>query len=99
MLGLPPARAKRRRERTAATGSPSAAAPAPSVSASFAHRPGRPAWTADLFWVRYRKARDQATPPYTYGALSPHLEMLDGTVGTDAEYLRKLVRRYGLPPE
>ena len=60
---------------------------------------GRPGWTAELFWARYREARGRATPPYTYRAVAMHFEILDGTRGTDPEYLRKLVRRYGLPPD
>ena len=60
-------------------------------------RPGRPAWTAELFWARYRDAVDRSTPPHTYEAVAPHFMTLDGTIGTSPEYLRKLVRRFGLP--
>jgi hypothetical protein len=62
-------------------------------------RPGRPPWTAEKFWARYRDARARATPPYTYRAIAPHFQTLDDTRGTDPEYVRKLVRRFGLPPE
>jgi hypothetical protein len=61
--------------------------------------PGRPPWTAELFWTRYQQALGSATPPYTYSAIAPYFETLDGNRGTDPEYLRKLVRRYGLTPE
>ena len=62
-------------------------------------RAGRPAWTAELFWARYRDACARATPPLTYQAVAPHFMTLDGTIGTSPEYLRKLVRRFGLPAE
>lgn len=62
-----------------------------------ARGPGRPGWTDELFWSRYQQALDRATPPYTYRAIAPHFETLDGTRDTDPEYLRKLVRRHGLP--
>lgn len=60
---------------------------------------GRPPWTADLFWSRYREAVARARAPHTYDALAPHFERLDGTVGTEPDYLRKLVGRFGLPPD
>lgn len=60
---------------------------------------GRPPWTAQLFWGRYREAAARARPPHTYDALAPHFERLDGTVGTEPDYLRKLVGRFGLPPD
>jgi hypothetical protein len=61
--------------------------------------PGRPGWTAELFRTRYQEARGRAKPPYTYRAIAPYFEMLDGTRGTDPDYVRKLVRRHGLPTE
>jgi len=61
--------------------------------------PGRPGWTRDLFRTRYQEALGRATPPFTYRAVAPYFEMLDGTVGTDPDYLRKLVRKHGLPLE
>ncbi len=64
-----------------------------------ARGPGRPGWTAELFWTRYQEALDRATPPYTYRSIAPHFETLDGTRGTDPEYVRKLVGRHGLPPD
>lgn len=64
-----------------------------------ARRPGRPGWTDELFWMRYQEALDRATPPYTYRSIAPHFETLDGTRGTDPEYVRKLVGRHGLPPD
>ena len=63
-----------------------------------ARRPGRPGWTDELFWARYQEALDRATPPHTYRSIAPHFETLDGTRGTDPEYVRKLVGRHGLPP-
>lgn len=62
-------------------------------------RPGRPGWTAELFWARYREARGRATPPYTDRAVAPYFETLDGTHGTNPDYLRKLARKHGRPPE
>lgn len=64
-----------------------------------ARGPGRPGWTDELFWTRYQQALDRATPPYTYRSIAPHFETLDGTRGTDPEYVRKLVARHGLPPD
>lgn len=61
-------------------------------------RPGRPAWTAELFHARYREARDHTDPPATSASIAANLEMLDGETGTDPDYLRKLVQRFGLPP-
>ena len=60
--------------------------------------PGRPGWTAELFWARYREALAKAPPPRTYRVVAPLFVALDGTEGTSPEYLRKLVRRFGLPP-
>ncbi|MFV2064275.1 MAG: hypothetical protein ACC726_12295 [Chloroflexota bacterium] len=62
-------------------------------------RPGRPAWTAELFRARHEDAASRATPPHTYEAVAPHSVALDGTIGTSPECLRKLVRRFGLPPQ
>jgi len=64
-----------------------------------ARGPGRPGWTAELFWTRYQEARGRAKPPYTYRAIAPYFDTLDGTRGADPDYVRKLVRRHGLPPE
>ncbi len=64
-----------------------------------ARGPGRPGWTDGLFWSRYQQAMDRAAPPFTYRSIAPHFEALDGTRGTDPEYIRKLVRRHGLPPD
>ena len=63
-----------------------------------ARGPGRPGWTDELFWARYQEARDRTTPPYTNRSIAPHFETLDGTRGTDPEYLRKLLGRHGMPP-
>jgi hypothetical protein len=61
--------------------------------------PGRPSWTRELFWARYRDACARTEPPHTYRSVAPQFLTLDGHRGADPEYLRKLVRRYGLPPE
>ena len=63
-----------------------------------ARRPGRPGWTPELFWARYRDAYERSEPPHSYRLVALHFVTLDGHRGTDAEYLRKLVRRFGLPP-
>jgi hypothetical protein len=101
----------RRATRHGASMTPFAGAPAfrvierHEVEANSANRPrptrgpGRPPWTAEKFWARYREACARATPPYTYPSVAPHFEVLDGTRGTDPEYLRKLVRKHGLPPD
>jgi hypothetical protein len=71
---------------------------APAVLVHRPRRPGRPGWTAELFWSRYREALANAPPPQTYRVIAPLFVALDGTEGTSPEYLRKLVRRFGLPP-
>jgi hypothetical protein len=60
--------------------------------------PGRPGWSRELFWARYRAARGRTDPPHTNASIAANLEMLDGATGTDPDYLRKLVQRFGLPP-
>lgn len=62
-------------------------------------RPGRPGWTDELFRTRYQEAVGRATPPYTCPAVALHFDVLDGTRGTEPDYLRKLVRKHGLPRE
>jgi hypothetical protein len=61
-------------------------------------RPGRPGWTADLFWARYGDACARADPPCTYRSVARHFESLDGGRGIDPDHLRKLARRFGPPP-
>jgi hypothetical protein len=97
-LGLAPRRVRGRRSRT---GAPSAqratpATPLASPRRAARHR-GRPGWTPELFATRYQAARGRATPPYTDQSIAAHLEMLDGETGTEPDYLRKLVKRFGLP--
>ena len=70
-----------------------------SPAAARVPRRGRPAWTQELFWTRYRDARDLARPPYTNKSIAPHFELLDGTRGADPDHVRRLVRRFGLPPD
>ena len=62
-------------------------------------RRGRPGWTAELFWARYQEARSRTAPPYVDEMIAHNFRMLDGTVGTDRDYLSRLVRRFGLPRE
>lgn len=59
---------------------------------------GRPAWSRELFCVRYREARARTDPPHTNASIAAQFEMLNGDMGIEADYLRKLVRRFGLPP-
>jgi len=61
-------------------------------------RPGRPGWTAERFWDRYRDAYGRSEPPHTYRSIAQHFVALDGTMGTSPEYLRKLVHRFPRPP-
>jgi hypothetical protein len=82
-LGLPPAERAVRK---------TPASPVPT------RRPGRPAWTPASFIARYEEARGRATPPYTYGSIADQFEMLDGSIGTDPDHLRKLMKRYGQAP-
>ena len=44
-----------------------------------------------------RRARPRGFT-HTHASIAAHLEMLDGELGTEPGYLRKLVKRYGLPP-
>jgi hypothetical protein len=82
-LGLPPVTTKMRE--------------APALVAR-PRRPGRPAWTCDLFWTHYRDALARAEPARTNASIAAHFEMLDGEMGTEPDHLRKLVKRFGLPP-
>lgn len=68
------------------------------ASAPRVRRPGRPGWTQDLFWARYCDALGRADAPHTNASIAAHFEMLDGELGTEPGYLRKLVKRYGIPP-
>jgi hypothetical protein len=78
---------------------PAVAVPAqPTTPGARPRRPGRPGWTRELFWARYCDARSRSAPPHAYAAIAAHFEMLDGELGTEPDYLRKLVRRFGLPP-
>ncbi len=65
---------------------------------SVARRPGRPGWTSELFSTRYQAAQGGATLPHTYQSIADQFEMLDGSVGTDPDHLRKLMKRYGRTP-
>ena len=61
-------------------------------------RPGRPGWTTALFRARYREACDRSSPPHSFGSVAPNFDTLDGHRGIDPDHLRKLARRFGLPP-
>ena len=79
-------------------GLPPAVPVEPAKPSARARRPGRPGWTRELFWSRYCDARARSAPPHTYASIAAHFEMLDGELGTEPDYLRKLVKRFGLPP-
>lgn len=68
------------------------------AAAERARQPGRPSWSDELFWAHYREARARTDSPQTQASIAAHFEMLNGDMGTDADYLRKLVQRFGLPP-
>lgn len=57
-------------------------------------RPGRPPWTRELFIERYREALAATAPPQTNARVADNFRKLDGEVGADPDYLRKLKRRY-----
>jgi len=94
MLGLPPKTSARatdgRRRTTASAGGDGGPRP---------RRPGRPGWTPELFWARYREASARCAPPHSFRAVAVHFDTLDGVRGIDPDHLRKLARRFGLPPE
>ncbi len=101
-LGLAPRRRRGRRPRALERQPDAKATPpaTPPVSPrSAARQRGRPGWTPELFAARYLAARERATPPYTDQSIAAHLEMLDGETGTEPDYLRKLVKRFGLPAD
>jgi hypothetical protein len=62
-------------------------------------RPGRPGWTTELFRARYREACVRSSPPHSFRSVAPNFDTLDGVRGIDPDHLRKLARRFGLPPE
>jgi len=62
-------------------------------------RPGRPGWSAELFRARYQEACARSTPPHSFRSVAPNFDTLDGDRGIDPDHLRKLARRFGLPPE
>ncbi|HVM29543.1 MAG TPA: hypothetical protein VM305_02050 [Candidatus Limnocylindrales bacterium] len=75
-----------------------AAPGARSAITSHPRRPGRPGWTPELFWGRYRDACSRSTQPCTYRSVARVFDSLDGERGIDPDHLRKLLRRYGPPP-
>ncbi len=70
----------------------------PRVPVARARRAGRPGWNPELFWARYCEAVGRTDLPHTNAAIAAHFEMLDGEMGTEPDHLRKLVKRFGLPP-
>jgi hypothetical protein len=105
-LGLEPRKRSGRRGALASRSSPrtlqlAAAGPAEAIRpdrAGVTRRPGRPGWTPELFAARYQAALRRAAPPHTYQAIADQFEMLDGSVGTDPDHLRKLMKRFGQTP-
>ena len=95
MLWLPPKTGARDDAR--ATADPPDAADRDRTRA--VRRGGRPGWTAERFRARYREACERADPPHTYRSVAPNFDTLDGHRGIDPDHLRKLARRFGLPPE
>ena len=89
MLGLPP-KASAGRRRTAR--------PAGADGAQAVRRSGRPGWTTELFWARYREACEQVGPPHAYKEVARRFRGLDGEHGIDPDHFRRLLRRFGLPP-
>jgi hypothetical protein len=92
MLGLRPKTSAR------LSGRRRAPAVAAGEGARAVRRSGRPGWTPDLFWARYRQACERVEPPHSFRVVAPHFDTLDGHRGIDPDHLRKLARRFGLPP-
>jgi hypothetical protein len=92
MLGLPPKTSAR-----ASSGPRRAARPADGDGRRAVRRSGRPGWTAELFWARYREACDQVGPPHAYKEVAGSFRGLDGERGIDPDHFRRLLRRFGLP--
>lgn len=63
-----------------------------------ARNAGRPGWTPERFWTHYCDAVGRADPAHTNASIAAQFEMLDGVMGIEPDSLRKLVRRFGLPP-
>jgi hypothetical protein len=77
-------------------GGPERTRPAP------ARGPGRPGWTKDVFWARYREAEAATGLPRTEATLAANFQALDGSIGVDADHLRRLRRKFrrtGVGPE
>jgi hypothetical protein len=56
--------------------------------------PGRPGWAPDVFLEHWREAVDATPSPYTFGAVAANFRQLDGALGIDPEYLRRLRKRF-----
>jgi hypothetical protein len=93
MLGLPPASSTR-----APSGRRRTAPPESGDGARAIKRSGRPGWTAQLFWDRYREACEQVGPPHAHKDIAGSFRGLDGERGIDPDHFRRLLRRFGLPP-
>ncbi len=59
---------------------------------------GRPGWTHERFWRHYCDAVARAEPLDTNASIAAHFEMRNGEMGIEPDSLRRLVRRFGLPP-
>jgi len=59
---------------------------------------GHPPWTLAVFWEHWRKATAEAKDQRP-ATLAATFRALDGTIGVAPETLRRLTRRFGLPPE
>lgn len=57
---------------------------------------GRPGWTAEEAGRRLAAARAATPLPHTWARLAANFTQLDGRVPEDPDYLRKLVKRFGL---
>ena len=91
-LGLPP------KTTIGASGRPRAAPQGSGDGARAIRRSGRPGWTAELFWDRYREACELVGPPRAHKDIAGIFRGLDGEPGIDPDHFRRLLRRFGLPP-
>jgi hypothetical protein len=57
-------------------------------------RPGT--WFDGKFWVAYLDACKRATPPFTSRSVAPHFDTIAGKRGISPDYLRRLIRRFGV---
>jgi hypothetical protein len=91
-FGLPP------RPASGARGRRRMAPPGSGDGARAVKRSGRPGWTKELFWDRYREACALVGPPHAHKDIAGSFRGLDGERGIDPDHFRRLLRRFGLPP-